>query len=443
MYLIQLFLIVIITLYIYIFVYKSKITENFDDQTKVPTPAPAGLSWNFTSPKSAIKNYNETSIVRQNLNTLQANSSGMVGLNQPLPDWIYPYTYLNREFDQILLAITIKMEKDYNNNHMLAYTNNIEWQRQYPYQLTTWKLTDNLIKYFILDVMREINRRFNTSPHMVGFRRDLIKYYWISHSEIIITLSVYKKYTACDIKYADDIDPGINANLKMDFEREMIVYLDHITDRHRYHLKYLRFPKIDYKTGIEDIPYVGQFDTYFYLGWSKLPYYHLPTNTEVRSDYIKIVDAKNGDPRFKCFGQKSFGQQRLNRTQNQTECELAHGIWDKKCEKDTDCPYYQANKNYPNEFGGCNKKTGFCTWPMGVKGFSYRLPYNPDDAMCYNCAHGIIGGGTIGKCCAKQKDKRLYLNLESPDYAFHTDIAKRFRYRTLFDKYKLNWSKYI
>ena len=29
------------------------------------------------------------------------------------------------------------------------------------------------------------------------------------------------------------------------------------------------------------------------------------------------------------------------------------GIWDTPCKKDSDCPFFKANKNYPNEYGSC------------------------------------------------------------------------------------------
>jgi hypothetical protein len=46
------------------------------------------------------------------------------------------------------------------------------------------------------------------------------------------------------------------------------------------------------------------------------------------------------------------------------------GVWDKRCEKHTDCPFYQSNKQYENYRGGCDN--GYCELPLGVTRISYR-----------------------------------------------------------------------
>lgn len=72
-------------------------------------------------------------------------------------------------------------------------------------------------------------------------------------------------------------------------------------------------------------------------------------------------------------------------------------IWDKKCAADTECPYYRVNGD---ERGGCNKVTGLCEMPVGVKRLGFRkyadkgrfrpfqygdgdyvFPYDTDDRM--------------------------------------------------------------
>ncbi len=46
-------------------------------------------------------------------------------------------------------------------------------------------------------------------------------------------------------------------------------------------------------------------------------------------------------------------------------------VWDKPCEFDHECPFFQKNKNYLNYRGGC--QDGYCEMPMGTnrKGFRY------------------------------------------------------------------------
>ena len=441
-----LFVISIVIVLIYISLPRDIHESFFDtDQTRVPQDQPAGLSWNFESPKSNIKNFNETTYIHQGLNELQANTSNLIGLNQQIPLWIYPYTYLNRQFGHILLSLATQIEKDYNNNHMLEETDNTQWKKKYDYKLASWKFLPSDLQSYVVDIIAEINRRFNMTPPIVGFRKKIIKYYRINKKEVIIKVLIYKQYTPSDIRYQDDLlNPGINDDLKNNYEREILLYIDDIDGKGRYHLRFLRFPKIDYskKNPIENMRYIKEFDDIFYLAKSKDPLYRMLNNTEVRGLYIDKVEEDRQKSLYKCFGKGYGGIKDLQQTNDQTSCELSDGTWEKQCQKDTDCPYFNANKNYPNKFGGCDKKTGYCQWPIDVKPFTYRKPLNPQEASCYNCVNGNLGRATIGKCCSDQKNKRIYLNLESPDYAFPNDIDDRFKHNKLFEKYNINWSKY-
>lgn len=100
--------------------------------------------------------------------------------------------------------------------------------------------------------------------------------------------------------------------------------------------------------------------------------------------------------------------------------------WDKPCEKHTDCPFYQANKNYKNYRGGCID--GRCEFPIGVKPASYRN-YISDAAskpVCHNCREK-----TSSFCCEEQKDKKKYPRLLGADYAFELDSFERLYTKTL------------
>jgi hypothetical protein len=109
-------------------------------------------------------------------------------------------------------------------------------------------------------------------------------------------------------------------------------------------------------------------------------------------------------------------------------CESYHpevnqnGIWDAPCQVDSDCPFYQANKNYPNDFGKCDKNTGKCEMPQGVipLGFTKYAKQEPD---CYNCGLDSISN----KCCGVQAEliKNKTANYKSPDYIFKGDNSLR------------------
>jgi hypothetical protein len=80
---------------------------------------------------------------------------------------------------------------------------------------------------------------------------------------------------------------------------------------------------------------------------------------------------------------------------------LCPTIWDQRCIKNEDCPFYQKNTNYPNYFGGC--ESGFCQMPLGIKRTFYRT-YDPDSKpICHN-----------GPC-----------DPNKPDYAFELDQYQR------------------
>jgi hypothetical protein len=82
---------------------------------------------------------------------------------------------------------------------------------------------------------------------------------------------------------------------------------------------------------------------------------------------------------------------------------------DKPCANNEECPFYKANKRYPNTRGGCDKD-GKCEMPLGVKRIGYtkyfdRGQYSP---FCYGC--------TDLNCCESQKE---------PDFAFQNDREER------------------
>lgn len=98
--------------------------------------------------------------------------------------------------------------------------------------------------------------------------------------------------------------------------------------------------------------------------------------------------------------------------------------WDKPCENHTDCPFYQANKNYKNYRGGCID--GRCEFPVGVEAVSYRLFDEKSKPVCHNC-----NVEESPFCCQEQKDKNKYPKLSGADYAFELDSFERLYTKTL------------
>lgn len=81
-------------------------------------------------------------------------------------------------------------------------------------------------------------------------------------------------------------------------------------------------------------------------------------------------------------------------------------VWDRPCQDNMECPFYQKNKNYKNYRGGCN--SGYCEFPLGVQRLGYQQYVGTP--MCYNCPINDL------HCCATQSN---------PDYAFELDWSER------------------
>lgn len=133
--------------------------------------------------------------------------------------------------------------------------------------------------------------------------------------------------------------------------------------------------------------------------------------------YRVLNNKLNEGDEFKCYGKYAI---------NKNDCQAVYdsvgnknkqiGIWDKQCNKDSDCPFYKANKNYPNNFGGC--KNFQCVMPLGIKNRGPTKYMNIDEAICNGCKQGV-------HCCASQKNRKLYPKLKSPDYRFLNDEQAR------------------
>lgn len=132
---------------------------------------------------------------------------------------------------------------------------------------------------------------------------------------------------------------------------------------------------------------------------------------------------------FRCYGKEA---------QNKDLCEALYdrygnknkkvGIWDKPCSNNIECPFYKANMNYPNNFGGC--KSGKCQMPVGIIQISPRKFIGEENGVCHNCKEGL-------NCCIEQKNSNKYTNLSSPDYYFENDLSQREKHRDILLKNKL------
>ena len=115
------------------------------------------------------------------------------------------------------------------------------------------------------------------------------------------------------------------------------------------------------------------------------------------------------------------------------------GIWDEPCLYDEDCPFFNMNTNYPNKRGGCFD--GYCEMPTNLKPLGYKkyisgTPKKKLKALCYNCKKKNTpncNGMKCNMCCDDQKNKKLYPELDSPDYVFPNDFNERIKYSNIFN----------
>uniref|UniRef100_A0A6C0H7R3 Uncharacterized protein n=1 Tax=viral metagenome TaxID=1070528 RepID=A0A6C0H7R3_9ZZZZ len=117
---------------------------------------------------------------------------------------------------------------------------------------------------------------------------------------------------------------------------------------------------------------------------------------------------------------------------NQSECVDSGGVWDYPPADNMECPFYMANQNYSNNFGGIREEK--CELPRNMQIIGYRnYSLNPEYLpLCYNCRNKRTDQGSLGYCCEEQSNKALYPQLTTPDYAFVGDSQARSRYADVF-----------
>ena len=121
--------------------------------------------------------------------------------------------------------------------------------------------------------------------------------------------------------------------------------------------------------------------------------------------------------KYKCFDKTGFSR---------STCESfsfekgVYGVWDKPCEKNTDCPFFKSNRNYENQRGGCIN--GYCEMPVNVKRRGFQYYENTSPPFCHGCKRENCVGANCFTCCEEQaRNKFKYPDLKSPDFMFVND----------------------
>ena len=152
----------------------------------------------------------------------------------------------------------------------------------------------------------------------------------------------------------------------------------------------------------------------------------------------------NGD--YKCFTVSKDGTIREDavRGVSAVACQSADpatgmvGVWDNPCKSDDECPFWRANKNYTNSFGGC-QADGKCQLPAGLDqyqvGFKKYHKAGIPKTECYNCPRDPLTRLPRFDCCTEQETLGGSMlspdyrggSMLSPDYRFAGDVQTRNR----------------
>ena len=158
----------------------------------------------------------------------------------------------------------------------------------------------------------------------------------------------------------------------------------------------------------------------------------------LKKDYItQIINTQNQNPlanQYACFNTDNgdivfdiYSMKECNRDYDDYFRIKPKGIFDKSCNKDDECPFYNKNTNYPNHFGGC--KNGFCELPQGLMKLGYKYYLSKTKPLCYNCyTKDWLPISNLHPCCEEQNDRKKYPHLKGPDYAFKGDLVDRTNY---------------
>ena len=122
---------------------------------------------------------------------------------------------------------------------------------------------------------------------------------------------------------------------------------------------------------------------------------------------------------YRCYGKYAVNKKMCESKTDEFMKPEIKGVWDRKCRSNKECPFYMANKNYKNNRGGCIN--GVCELPIGLIRRGNRFYSKNTLPRCYNCKSNLSN-----QCCEEQKNKYLYPNIVTPDYAFSNDFLDRF-----------------
>jgi hypothetical protein len=213
----------------------------------------------------------------------------------------------------------------------------------------------------IIDLLKSIEKHFNKPTPVLQYT-----HYYIYETHNIIVVPIYKTGT---YNISNFYHPDLNYN---NDNFDLIIRYNPITYKFT-NININRMPKIKTHSGFSGNPFAPL------VSHQKTPLPVLP----------KVATAA---PNFgECVFNINIPVE--NKISNEIDCVNIGGYWDKRCSKDSECPFYDGHN------GKCNINTGHCSMPRGIEKIGYTL-YNTNSyikAKCINNKNKIVDCATLPK----------------------------------------------
>ena len=347
----------------------------------------------------------------------------------PRPNIYFPFNYQysdnfyfskseisNKTMDKILTKnIDFKKRNKY---QQLNFSQIKEYKYDYYSGFTGYKINNEIVRECILDVVNKINRTtFKDTPqnNTVYFLFILVDFQIIkvsSHQEIL------NIETLIDL-YRFEKASGFQIYLEMYIDKNEII-INKMSVSGNFNEDNIKINPFQNESNVQlykEYPYytpnINNQNGYL-LDSNEKKKKTLSVNENIKLLENRLNKGKNVkyDNSFKCINSTGDNLYDCISDKNIIGEKKKPGVWDRPCLFDIECPFYKANKNTENNFGGC--VNGTCQMPLGVKNVGHHFYTDLDRAVCYNCIDKEY-------CCQDQLNLKKYSKLKSPDYAFKND----------------------
>jgi hypothetical protein len=189
----------------------------------------------------------------------------------------------------------------------------------------------------------------------------------LSSTSLSSTLSPSTTSPIIKVKYDYITLKGINSDYKFDKYKKDKISAQHSTLTNTFN------PDLDYNTEIEKVNDIIRENKKAY---TRDPKYH--------SMYYENIMMY---PNSGCFIKNRTNTITKLETENPIKCQSYwpeygyNGVWDTKCQSNSDCPFYSEKYNT----GKCDTMNGICEMPVGVTRIGYKQYLKDSKAKCAEC----------------------------------------------------------